>query len=139
MAVAHCNCWRRRIKETIDAAREHAALAGYASDLAIHIVETGALTQKLGEAIAANPRKGLANATIYLDMFGHVVIGWMWLRQALAATQFLAAGVGEADHLHSKLAACRYFFTYELPKTRTQRELLASMDETALGMKEAWF
>jgi alkylation response protein AidB-like acyl-CoA dehydrogenase len=128
-----------RIKGTIDAAREHPTLAGYASALATNIVETGALTHKLGEVIAANPRRGLANATIYLDMFGHVVIAWMWLRQAVTASDMLATGSGDANHLNGKLAATRYFFAYELPKARTQRELLARLDNTTMEMGVEWY
>ncbi len=29
----------------------------------------------------------LANATLYLEMVGHVVMAWMWLRKAEAATR----------------------------------------------------
>jgi alkylation response protein AidB-like acyl-CoA dehydrogenase len=128
-----------RIKDTIDAARRYPALAGHASDLATQVVETGALTQDLAATIAADPRKGLANATIYLDMFGHIVIGWMWLRQAVTASDMLASDRGDASHLNGKIATARYFFAYELPKARTQRDLLASMDETTLTMRGDWF
>ena len=38
-----------------------------------------------------------------------------------------------------KLAACRYFFRYELPKTETQARLLGTVDDTALLIDEASF
>ena len=72
-------------------------------------------------------------------MFGHVVIAWMWLRQALVAARKLNAGEGDAAFMHGKLAACRYYFAYELPKARTQRELLAKLDDTTLSMQAEWF
>jgi hypothetical protein len=89
-------------------------------------------------ATAENPRLGLANATIYLDMIGHVVIAWMWLRQATMASRQLGNG-GDVDFLSGKLAACRYFYAHELPKTRAQRALLDRLDDTTLNMKPAWF
>jgi alkylation response protein AidB-like acyl-CoA dehydrogenase len=128
-----------RIGETVAAATSDARLADHAADLAAHLSETIALTRQLAGELAANPRRALANATIYLDMFGHVVIAWMWLRQALVATRKLDAGDGDAAFMNGKLAACRYFFAYELPKARTQRELLAKLDDTTLEMKAEWF
>jgi butyryl-CoA dehydrogenase len=128
-----------RIGETVAAATSDARLADHAADLAAHLSETIALTRQLAGELAANPRRALANATIYLDMFGHVVIAWMWLRQALVAARKLDAGDGDAAFMNGKLAACRYFFAYELPKARTQRELLAKLDDTTLEMKAEWF
>ncbi|MEM7238941.1 MAG: acyl-CoA dehydrogenase, partial [Pseudomonadota bacterium] len=36
----------------------------------------------------------LANATLYLDMMGHIVVGWLWVRQAEAATRLLDGATG---------------------------------------------
>lgn len=128
-----------RIGETVAEAKGDARLAGHAADLAAHLDETVALTRQLATELARNPRLALANATIYLDMFGHVVIAWMWLRQALVAARKLNAGEGDAAFMNGKLAACRYFFAYELPKARTQRELLAKLDDTTLSTQAEWF
>lgn len=79
---------------------------------------------------------GLANATPYLDAFGHVVIGWMWLWQAQIAAKALAAGgaaSGDGAFYRGKLAACRYFFRYELPKVHTAFALVRSLDDTCVG------
>lgn len=75
---------------------------------------------------------GLANATLYLDAFGHVVMGWIWLWQGLTASKALAAGVSPGDErfYRGKLAACRYFFRYELPKVHPTLALVASLDDT---------
>ncbi|MGB3864355.1 MAG: acyl-CoA dehydrogenase [Xanthobacteraceae bacterium] len=128
-----------RIDETIDEARAIASLRGHADDLAAHVAETEAVTRTLAAEMTRDPQKALANATVYLDAFGHVVVAWMWLRQAVIAAGLLAKGEGEADFLNGKLATCRYFYAYELPKTRTQRELLAALDDTTLSMQAAWF
>ncbi|MEP4419959.1 MAG: acyl-CoA dehydrogenase, partial [Nitratireductor sp.] len=107
--------------------------------LAAHLSETVATTGRLAGTVAENPRLGLANATIYLDMLGHVVIAWMWLRQAVVAAGKRANGEGNPDFLDGKLAACRYFFVHELPAARVKRELLDSLDDTTLTMRPAWF
>ena len=82
----------------------------------------------------------LANATIYLDMFGHVVVAWLWLKQALAAEAALAEAEGdEADFLGGKITAARYFFRYELPAIRAQCALLTEMDRICLEADAAGF
>jgi butyryl-CoA dehydrogenase len=75
----------------------------------------------------------LANATVYLEAFGHVVLAWIWLEQACAAH----GKVG--DFYDGKRQACRYFFRWELPRTGPQFDLLASLDDTTLAMRDDWF
>ncbi len=76
----------------------------------------------------------LANASAYLEMTGHLVIAWMWLRQARVAVRLPLD-----DYRRGKLQACRYFFHWELPKVRALAERLAELDTTALNMEETWF
>lgn len=82
----------------------------------------------------------LANASLYLEMVGHTVIAWMWLRQALAATRNMAAAKGEdPDFYRGKLQACRYYFRWELPKVEYQSCILSDVDPTSHAMQDAWF
>ena len=78
----------------------------------------------------------LANASIYLETFGHIVVSWIWLSQALSA---LDAQHNDQDFYAGKLQACRWFFRYELPKVDAQLALLASLDTTTLTMQDNWF
>jgi alkylation response protein AidB-like acyl-CoA dehydrogenase len=75
----------------------------------------------------------MANSVIYLEAFGHIVVAWMWLEQALAADGH------SGDFYDGKRQAARYFFRYELPKTAPQLDLLASLDRTTLEMRDPWF
>ena len=82
----------------------------------------------------------LANATIYLDMLGHVVVGWLWLKQAQAALKAIeTGGAAGDDYYDGKIKACQYFFRYEMPVIESQCALLVSMDRTCLEMDEAGF
>ncbi|MFH1603404.1 MAG: acyl-CoA dehydrogenase [Pseudomonadota bacterium] len=82
----------------------------------------------------------LANAMAYLEMLGHLVIAWIWLRQALTAQRALAtAQESDGDFYRGKLQACQFFFRYELPKTAAQNELLRRLDPTCLDMRDEWF
>ena len=82
----------------------------------------------------------LANASVYLEMLGHVVVAWIWLRQAVLAERSLATAQGnDKTFYQGKLQACQYFFRYELPRTTAQHELLRRLDATCLEMRDEWF
>jgi butyryl-CoA dehydrogenase len=88
---------------------------------------------------AGDPDRTLANASVYLEMTGHVVVAWLWLEQALVAQQRHAAGESDEAFYRGKLQACRYFFEWELPKTAAQHTLLRQLDTTCLDMRNEWF
>ena len=81
----------------------------------------------------ATSRPRWPTASVYLEAFGHIVIAWMWLEQLCAADG------KTGDFYDGKRQAARYFFRYELPKTRPQLDLLESLDRTTLEMHDEWF
>ena len=65
------------------------------------------------------PEEALANATPYLQAFGHLVLAWLWLDVATAVQRSASppSATAPSDAAHAgKLAAMRYFYAYELPK-----------------------
>ncbi len=122
--------------ETITATIERAGAAGGVS--ADYATSLKAALDRLVEVTVAvwspgDPALALANATVYLEAAGHVVIAWMWLEQ------LLAVGDREGDFYDGKRAAAQYFYRYELPKTRAQFDLLAQLDRTTLDANPNWF
>lgn len=94
----------------------------------------------LDDLLAGRASLALANSALYLKVFGHTVIGWRWLEQALCAERGLAAGnPADADFYRGKLQAARYFLTWEVPACRHELELLEARDDTCLAMQDAWF
>ncbi|MBE0619835.1 MAG: acyl-CoA dehydrogenase [Burkholderiales bacterium] len=119
-------------------ASESALRKQCAEALTAAALEVGTTTRQLLASKDANLM--LANASAYLEMLGHVVIAWVWLRQAVIAERSLVTAQGDdAAFYQGKLQACRYFFRYELPKTAAQHGLLRSLDPTCLEMRDAWF
>ena len=86
---------------------------------------------------AGDAARTLANATAYLEAFGHVVLAWIWLDQSLAASRNFRAE--DSDFYHGKWQACRYFFVHELPKVDAWLDLVAALDTTTMDMKNEWF
>lgn len=91
--------------------------------------------------VSANPDLGLSNATAYLDMFGKLVVGWIWLRQALAASHALTSGAvgSEADFYKGKIHAARYFMDWELAGLQGQARLLSTGNRLCFDMQNDWF
>ena len=115
-----------------------ATVARATGDLAEPAAQLHAAVQRVVEVTTAlwstgDPETALANATIYLEAVGHVVIAWMWLEQLLAAEG------KSGDFYDGKRAAGQYFFRYELPKTDPMLDLLASLDRTTVEMSPSWF
>jgi alkylation response protein AidB-like acyl-CoA dehydrogenase len=131
--VAQGGAGLRLLGETITATTARAAgtpWAGFAADLDAAVARIGSVTATLWGT--GDPDLALANASVYLEAAGHLVVGWLWLEQALACE-------GSTDAFHEgKRAAARYFWRWELPRTRTQFDLLESLDRTVLDTDEAW-
>lgn len=121
--------------QTIADAKGIAELAEYADSLEKAKDALVATTQNIMPVIAENIRLGTANTTAYLHGFGHIVISWLWLKQAIKAQAGLASAQGDdVSFYKGKLSACRYFFRYELPQAYTHFDLVNSVDDTCLNM-----
>ncbi len=123
-----------RIEATLHLADEDGDLTEWVGEVFTmldHLVEA---TKELHAA--DDIEKTLANASVYLEAFGHVVMAWIWIEQALVATR---AANRHDDFYRGKLQACQYFIQWELPKVRPMLNLLESLDTTTLQMKNNWF
>jgi alkylation response protein AidB-like acyl-CoA dehydrogenase len=119
--------------ETIAATTTRAAgteWAGFAADLDAAVARLTAVTATLwgtGDADLA-----LANATVYLEAAGHLVVAWLWLEQALACEG------ATSDFHEGKRQAARYFWRWELRRVHHRFDLLESLDRTVLDTPAAW-
>ncbi len=98
--------------------------SGFAADLDSAVARLGAVTATLWGT--GDPDLALANAHVYLEAAGHVVVAWLWLDQALATGERTGA------FYDGKRAAATYFWRWELPRTGPQFDLLGSLDRTVL-------
>jgi len=130
-----------RIGDTITQAGGDDLLKGYGVSLRCALNQI----EKTTHAIFAELQKGeidraLANATAYLDAFGHVVVAWVWLSQGIVCVKALQnAEERPADFYHGKLQAMQYFFRHELPQIDAWLRPVADVDDTAFTMRDGWF
>ncbi len=116
-------------------------LARWGEQLLAHLAGIEAVVATL-HGTGGDLDRTLANASVFLEAFGHVVMAWIWLEQALAAHRATAAaGLAPEDAAFyaGKRQAARFFFRWELPKVGPMLALLASLDNTTLDMQDAWF
>jgi butyryl-CoA dehydrogenase len=124
-----------RINATIERAGHVAGLAEPAQALAAALQQLGAATRSAWST--GVPEEALANATPYLQAFGHVVLAWLWLDVALVAAG--EPGKAPSDLAQGKLAAMRYFYAYELPRIDAWLGVVARREPLPREMRDAWF
>ncbi|MCY1330315.1 3-methylmercaptopropionyl-CoA dehydrogenase [compost metagenome] len=130
-----------RVHATLVEASADAACAPLAARLgdALGILEQ--VTAELQAQVAADSALGHANATLYLDVFGRVLVGWLWLRMARIASAALDGGAdgSEADFYRGKLQAARYFMDWELATIEGQARVLREGNRVCFDMQDEWF
>jgi len=130
---------RSRVQETIRRAEAAERLSPDARVLRERMERLGAATATAWAS--GDPEEALANATPYLQAFGHLVIAWIWLDVALTAHRLLAdaASGPRQDHLRGLLQAERFFMDYELPKIDTWLVVVERRNPVCREMLEEWF
>ena len=105
----------RLIAETGERARAHQSLDALRLPLEQLVTRLQSVTLGLLGDLASGKVTGtLANSALYLKAFGHAVIGWRWLEQAIRAEEGLARAVAaDRDFYLGKLQAARYFLTWD--------------------------
>jgi Acetyl-CoA dehydrogenase C-terminal like/Acyl-CoA dehydrogenase, C-terminal domain len=94
----------------------------------------------LGLAGKGETEKFLADATLYLEMFGIITIAWQWLSQGIVAhTKLSDAHEADQNFYQGKLATMRYFYEYELVKVDSLVKRLQSEDSVTIEMRSEWF
>ena len=83
----------------------------------------------------------LADASLYLELFGTVTIAWQWLLQGISACKALHGKYNRKDlsFFKGKLYTMRYFYAYELPKIQGLNHRLMSPDGLTVEMEPAYF
>ena len=130
------------IQDTIAVARNRPELSDFADELEAAIGTVKEVTEfLLGSMLEKDIDLVLANSVKYLDLFGNVVIAWIWLKQGVVAAAGLEASSHTADKnfYSGKLQAMRYFYRYELPEIDAWATLLLALDDTTLAMQADWF
>jgi len=131
-----------KILDTTKQASAISELSGYAQELneAIDILKD--VTNCVMHAShLKDPDLVFSNSVAYLDLFGHIVIAWLWLKQGMVATAALKQQPHESDeHFYrGKMQTLQFFFRSELPNIYRWASLIKNIDSTSYDMKADWF
>lgn len=131
----------RLIADTCQRAQEHLSLDPLRQPLEHLVARLQVVTLELLTDMAQDRvTSTLANSALYLKAFGHTVIGWRWLEQAIRAEEGLSKGHGaDVEFYKGKLQAARYFLTWEVPACHHELAILQARDDVCLSMQDSWF
>ena len=119
-----------RIMASVERAQRKPSLALHAAELATALQALVIATQSAWAT--GQPEEALANATPYMQAFGHTTVAWLWLDIALAC------GERDDDIARGKCSAMRYFYAYELPKAGAWLAAVASRNQIFHEIHERW-
>jgi butyryl-CoA dehydrogenase len=131
----------RLIADTCERAQAYESLSTLRQPLEQLVARLQSVTLELLTDLAQGKVTAtLANSALYLKAFGHTVIGWRWLEQAIRAQEGLNTGnTADADFYNGKLQAARYFLTWEVPSCHHELAILQARDDVCLSMQNDWF
>ena len=127
---------------TIEVASQSGELQVHAKELGDAIKQLQVTTATvLGATKSQDIDLVFSNSVSYLDMFGHIVISWLWLKQGMVANAALKNAPHEEDEkfYKGKMQAMQYFYRSELPQIYHWGKLVASIDSTSFDMQADWF
>ena len=98
------------------------------------------IVQEVLGTLAPHAQKGdyeryLADATVFMELFSTIIVGWQWLKIAVAAKQGLLTGnlSYSEKFLESKIHTMKFYFKYEMTKTRSLAKILTNEEALTLS------
>lgn len=132
----------KEMSNTISLASELDYLKSYANELNESIDILHLTTQTVLKAMMTqNIDLVLSNSVKYLELFGNVIIAWMWLKQGVVSVNALdkKPHIDDVKFYKGKLQALQYFYNFELPQIHSWSKILLTMDSTCYDMRNDWF
>ena len=125
------------IIETITKASNYPELKEYCDSLSEKIKLSEKILQSLMPyALKGDFEKYLADASIFMEFFSLVIVGWNWLEIAANSQEALKNGDKKYSEIFykSKIETMKYFFEYELPKTVGHSQII--MNPSSVTIKK---
>ena len=127
------------IQKTIDKANQDNELKEWASSLNDQLDNTQKILFHLMPfAIKGDYEKFLADASVFMEFFSLIIVGWSWLEIGVATKHALSTNNTTLDSrfYQGKLDALEYFYVYELPKTKGLAEILLHPSSVTIKKKD---
>ena len=127
------------IKMTIEKAGQDDELKKWASSLNDQLDQSQKILFHLMPfALKGDYERFLADASIFMEFFSLILVGWSWLEIGVATKYALSSSNSTLDSkfYQGKLDALEYFYVYELPKTKGLAEILLHPSSVTIKKKD---
>ena len=127
------------IKMTIEKADQDDELKKWASSLNDQLDQSQKILFHLMPfALKGDYERFLADASIFMEFFSLILVGWSWLEIGVSTKYALSSSNSTLDSkfYQGKLDALEYFYVYELPKTKGLAEILLHPSSVTIKKKD---
>jgi butyryl-CoA dehydrogenase len=127
------------IKMTIEKAGQDNELKKWGSSLNDQLDQSQKILFHLMPfALKGDYERFLADASIFMEFFSLILVGWSWLEIGVASKHALSSNNSTIDSkfYQGKLDALEYFYVYELPKTKGLAEILLHPSSVTIKKKD---
>ena len=127
------------IKMTIEKADQDDELKKWASSLNDQLDQSQKILFHLMPfALKGDYERFLADASIFMEFFSLILVGWSWLEIGVATKHALSSTNSTIDSkfYKGKLDALEYFYVYEMPKTKGLAEILLNPSSVTIKKKD---
>jgi butyryl-CoA dehydrogenase len=97
---------------------------------------TASVTEYL--AGLGSPDATLLHSADYLDLFGTLVVAWMWLKASTASQRALARGATDPEFYEGELCAAQYWIRTEVPRIEVLAGLCRSAENSYERVRAEW-
>lgn len=125
----------KEIQATIVASMQKDDLKQYGSQLGecAQLMEQS-IAHLMPFAVKGNHERYLSDASIFMDLFGTMIIGWQWLKIGLSAVAH-----DDASFKESKLNTLDYFYKYEMTRCKGLQKTICHESEVTINMRADLF
>jgi alkylation response protein AidB-like acyl-CoA dehydrogenase len=107
------------IQQDINSTNDFKNLQPYSTTLQIELKRIEQVLEQLSTyAQQGNVERYLSDATVFMEMTGHIIIAWQWLKMATVSAQKMSEFDFKTNSLsfyQGKIHTMEFFFKYELP------------------------
>jgi alkylation response protein AidB-like acyl-CoA dehydrogenase len=107
------------VQQDLKSTNDFENLQPYATTLQVELKRIEQVLEHLSTyAHQGNVERYLSDASVFMEMAGHIIIAWQWLKMATVAAQKMSESDFKTNNLsfyQGKIHTMEFFFKYELP------------------------
>ena len=123
----------------IEGAKENGKVGDFVTAVESGVADLQRATMWLMQNAMQNPDNAGAGSTAYMHLFGHVILGLMWLKIAKISAETLDAGTSDPSFFENKLITGRYYIKRRMPEIKSLLAELEAGAEDVMALDAANF